>query len=565
MVKCYGCFGNISEEWNACPHCGYLRQTTAYSKWILKPGTMLNGKYVIGKSLGEGGFGITYLAYDVNMETKVAIKEYFPTQTVTRDVDGINGNSVIETTSGPYESYEEGLRKYVKEAATLSKFFNLPGIVSVKDFFYENGTAYIVMEFIDGMSLKTYLQSNGGKLSYDVAIALVQPVISSLEVIHSNKLLHRDISPDNIMIQYDGKIKLIDFGAARSIENQAESGMTVMLKHGYAPIEQYSRTGAQGAYTDVYGICAVLYRMLTGAMPSEATDRVQKDNLIPIRKLIKGVPKHIARAIEKGLSVMPENRQQSMQELYDELYISDKGLTRQKLDSFYTFLKRTLLVIVFLLVLLTVLGLYYKINYDKFDNVRNAINALMGNEEEDEFTDDETINSDSSKSKATESPKAEKTKKADKTSKAEKTPEATEEPTTTPMPEATATPTPSDIEKINEVSNEAEYDEELSDAIEAVKYGILSGKSNRTVSEILERYSDTEGKWEGIRDNDGTVYVKYTGRKNGEEFALIFKITSKTVSATQISISFELAGALKNGEAIKDYKRFFNDIVDEAG
>ena len=141
MKKCYGCFNTINDGAEFCPYCGYRALGGEQPKWILPPGTVLNGKYEVGRTLGEGGFGITYLAWDVNMETRVAIKEYYPTTEVSRDVTSQGGNSISKSTSGHYETFEEGMKRYVKEAATLSKFFDLPGIVSVKDFFYENETA----------------------------------------------------------------------------------------------------------------------------------------------------------------------------------------------------------------------------------------------------------------------------------------------------------------------------------------------------------------------------------------------------------------------------------------
>ncbi len=533
-------------------------------KWILPAGTILNGKYEIKSCLGEGGFGITYLAWDRNMETKIAIKEYFPANSVSRDTTQPGGNKIKKNVTMGSLNFDEGLKRYVKEASILAKFFDLPGIVSVKDFFYENDTAYFVMEYIEGMSLRDYLASNGGKIGYEEALALVQPVISSLHVIHQNNLLHRDISPDNIMLAKDGKIKLIDFGAARSMEQAADNGMTVMLKHGYAPIEQYSRNGAQGPYTDVYGVCAVLYRMITGEVPVDATDRASSDNakgdlLVPIRKIAKKVPKHVADAIEKGLSILPENRQQNMQALYDDLYISRRGVVEKKVDSAYSMLIKALVAIAVILIFVACLGVAYKINYDKFENVRNAFAVFAGKEIE---TDDVQYASvkDSISTKTREDDQSKEEPAETEASKDGDTESATEQ-NSAPATES------GNVSTTDNGSDGSVYkygqgtDAELDTAIEAVQKGVLES-SNEEVGTLLNNYSDYRGDWEAYRDDSGVVYVKYNGSKNAEDFSVIFEITSNKTSTNQIYISFRVAGALQNGQAVSDHNKFFKDIVE---
>lgn len=532
-------------------------------KWILPAGTILNGKYEIKSCLGEGGFGITYLAWDRNMETKIAIKEYFPANAVSRDTTEPGGNKIKKNVTMGSLNFDEGLKRYVKEASILAKFFDLPGIVSVKDFFYENDTAYFVMEYIEGMSLRDYLASKGGKIGYEEALALVQPVISSLHVIHQNNLLHRDISPDNIMLAKDGKIKLIDFGAARSMEQAADNGMTVMLKHGYAPIEQYSRNGAQGPYTDVYGVCAVLYRMITGEVPVDATDRASSDNakgdlLVPIKKLVKKVPKHVADAIEKGLSILPESRQQNMQALYDDLYISRRGVVEKKVDSAYSMLVKALVAIAAILILVACLGVAYKINYDKFENVRNAFAVFTGKEIEADdvqyaaVKEKATTSEDEKDSSVEESTASESSQDAD----AESAIVQESAPTTDVGGTATDGDTAGSVYKYGQGT-----DAELDTAIEAVQKGILES-GNKEVGTLLNDYSDYRGNWEAYRDDSGVVYVKYNGSKNAEDFSVIFEITSNRSSTNEIYISFRVAGALQNGQAVNDYNKFFKDIVE---
>ena len=339
--------------------------------------TVLAGKYLVGPVLGEGGFGITYAGYDLNMETRIAIKEYFPVELVTRDttrrsvggggkvyggsVPSANGASVsgnlssgvsssgsgsdrvISLSGEKSKTYQQGLKKYVDEARNVSQFADIPGIVSVKDFFYENNTAYIVMEYIEGISLKEYLKQKGGQLPEEEALAILRPVLEALEKVHAAGIVHRDISPDNIMLTFaeEGKtgagqsgasaiygnisaVKLIDFGAARMTSKNDQKSLTIILKHGYAPEEQYRSHGEQGPWTDVYALCAVLYRMLTGKVPEPAMDRLFSDGLKRPEELGGKVTPAVSEAIMRGLAVKKEDRIQSVRELMDALYAGKK-------------------------------------------------------------------------------------------------------------------------------------------------------------------------------------------------------------------------------------------------
>ena len=323
--------------------------------------TVLAGKYLVGPVLGEGGFGITYAGYDLNMETRIAIKEYFPVELVTRDttrltspdgkaVSGGGSDRVISLSGEKSKTYQQGLKKYVDEARNVSRFAGIPGIVSVKDFFYENDTAYIVMEYIEGISLKEYLRKKGGKVSEEEALAILRPVLEALEKVHAAGIVHRDISPDNIMLTFAEKekaeqasasdttstpsaaavygnisaVKLIDFGAARMTSKNDQKSLTIILKHGYAPEEQYRSHGEQGPWTDVYALCAVLYRMLTGKVPEPAMDRLFSDGLKSPEELGVQVRSAISEAMMRGLAVKKEDRIQSVRELMDALYAGKK-------------------------------------------------------------------------------------------------------------------------------------------------------------------------------------------------------------------------------------------------
>jgi len=305
---CMGCMNEVDINQEICPKCGY-KHGIQNSARGLQPQTILNGKYLVGKVIGEGGFGITYIAYDLVLNNRIAIKEYFPSELVTRDTSNGIQTSLTVLTGSKEEQYKKGIDRFVREAGNLAKFNNLPGIVSVKEFFYENNTAYMVMEYIDGVTLSKYLDDNGGKLPYSKVLEMMSPVMDSLEKVHEAGIIHRDISPDNIMVAKDGSMKLIDFGAARLVDNNDEKSLTVILKHGYAPEEQYHPDGKQGPWTDVYALAATMYKMITGIVPQESTDRVlNKDRLKSANKIINDVPKRISDALDHGLAVNGSER-----------------------------------------------------------------------------------------------------------------------------------------------------------------------------------------------------------------------------------------------------------------
>ena len=304
-----------------CSKCG-KDQTTEEPMHHLQPGTVLAGKYVVGAALGEGGFGITYLGLNERLDLKVAIKEYFPFGYVHR-VATVSSTVTDRTETADEAFFEKGRERFLSEARTLAKFYNEDGVVSVLDFFEENNTAYIVMEYLEGETLKAYLQRKG-KLSFDETVSLLMPAMRSLHRVHEKGLIHRDISPDNIMLTEE-KVKLLDFGAARYADGGSKS-MSVMLKHGYAPEEQYRRKGEQGPWTDVYALSATIYKCITGATPDDASERAYKDELkLPSEYGIKINPVQEA-ALMKGLSVYSENRYQSVDDLINGLLGKDETL-----------------------------------------------------------------------------------------------------------------------------------------------------------------------------------------------------------------------------------------------
>ncbi|SCX95860.1 Serine/threonine protein kinase [Lachnospiraceae bacterium XBB2008] len=286
----------------------------------LKPLTVLNGKYLIGKVLGEGGFGITYLGLDLTLNMKVAIKEYFPIQFASRNVYESNSNDIVVISGKSAINYQRKLERYEEEAKRLARLENLAGIVRVNTFFYENNTAYNVMEYVPGQNLLDYKNANKGQIHWKEALDIIEPMIKSLSVLHRNDIIHRDITPDNIMITDQKELVIIDFGTAVEIEEDDKS-KEIELKRGYAPPEQYTSHGNQGPWTDVYEVCATLYYMISGKVPPDALAILDKNaKIASLKDYDPSIPANIEAAIMKGLDVDVKYRIKNMDELYEHLY-----------------------------------------------------------------------------------------------------------------------------------------------------------------------------------------------------------------------------------------------------
>jgi len=294
-----------------CPDCGYVEGTEATSPLFLPPRTILEGKYLIGRVLGQGGFGITYLAWDANLNVKLAIKEYFPQDLASRAA----GHSQVSAYSGSMGSqYEYGLDKFLQEARTLAQFEGHPNIVSVRDYFKANGTAYFVMSYVEGITLKDHLENAGGTLPIDQALGVIMPVMDALKEVHAVNVLHRDISPDNIFINRRGQVILIDFGAARQAIGEKGRSLSIILKPGYAPEEQYRSKGEQGPWTDIYAMAATVYHLITGQQPPEALERLVDDNMTPPSQLGLTLQENEEQALIKALAVRAQDRFQTVHE-----------------------------------------------------------------------------------------------------------------------------------------------------------------------------------------------------------------------------------------------------------
>ncbi|MBD8972253.1 MAG: serine/threonine protein kinase [Clostridiales bacterium] len=281
----------------------------------LAAGTIVYGVYVIESVLGEGGFGVTYLALKKDTGQTVALKEYYPLAYGSRRP----GSCEIEPVSGKEVEYDHGRERFVREASVLHEFCYLDGIVKVWDCFETNGTAYIIMDYIDGITLKEYVSCHGG-MGYDEWMDMLSPILKSLITLHKHGVIHRDISPDNLMIGMDNQLYLIDFGAAKEIEYGKTT--TVLLKVGYAPPEQYLHDGEMGAWTDVYAICATIYTALCGKAPVDAVARLQGKALIPLEDQGVMLEAWQSNAIQKGMRIRAAERYQNVEELYEALTVA---------------------------------------------------------------------------------------------------------------------------------------------------------------------------------------------------------------------------------------------------
>ena len=296
-----------------CPECGRPYGSVKAESFALKPGTILDGKYLVGEMLGQGGFGITYIGFDLLLEQKVAIKEYYPMSTgmVSRE----NSTTVVWSSAVMQKSgMEKGFDSFLKEARKMAKLRSIPSVVGVNSVFIQNETAYIVMDFIEGETLLKKLQREG-PMDYGTCVSLMTPIMQALSEVHKHGIIHRDISPDNIMVQNDGRLILLDLGAAKDLDIQGKDGnmqsSQMVAKQGFSPVEQYGRDGKIGSWTDVYAMAATIYYCCTGVLPPSATDRTIDDTLTCRPRLTKEQFDVLAFC----MNVLPQNRPQNMDAL----------------------------------------------------------------------------------------------------------------------------------------------------------------------------------------------------------------------------------------------------------
>lgn len=316
---CFGCMHMLPAPEAVCPHCGHDNRIRVNDPTYL-PATVLQGQYFVGKALGRGGFGITYLGYDMNLERVVAIKEYFPAAMANREA----GSNTLHTYRESQGDYERGCQRALEEGRMVARMGNVPGVVQIYNVFQANGTVYIVMEYIQGVTLASMVKQAGGRIAWKQLLELMLPIMDALHTIHGMRVVHRDVSPDNIMIRQNGQAVLLDFGAAHNVSEHTASEHSVSLRMGYAPIEQYSRTGKQDGRIDEYALCATMYHALTGVKPPDATERLFEESELQALAPA-GVPAAVEQVLLKGMSVKAQDRYSSVAEFKAALLAADQA------------------------------------------------------------------------------------------------------------------------------------------------------------------------------------------------------------------------------------------------
>ena len=299
MRRCNNCFEIIDESFQFCPNCGYRDGNPPEEAYFLYPGVVLQGRYSIGEVIGVGGFGITYKAFDNTLGSVIAVKEFYPSGIVNRN---LGTNDIIIYAKKREQEFYFFKERFLDEARNMAKFNSEQNIVNVFEFFEENNTAYIAMEFLEGQGLNKYLHENNDLVEVDFAVKIAEEIAGALGKLHSIGIIHRDISPDNIFLCNDGKIKLIDFGAARFSRDENRQ-LTVILKPGFAPPEQYEQINKQGPWTDIYALGATLYYIMTGQCPEESTNRKINDTLIFPNKINPNIPEYLSNTIMKAMAI----------------------------------------------------------------------------------------------------------------------------------------------------------------------------------------------------------------------------------------------------------------------
>lgn len=326
-IRCPNCMKEFEEEYGLCPYCGFELGTPQEEIYMLPQGTVLAARYVIGVSLGCGGFANTYKAWDRKLETVVAIKEFYYGDMVNR-VIGRTDVILLSSKSGAVQQYRHLLDRFLDEARYTAKFNQHENIIHIYDFFEENQTAYYVMEHMEGKDLSHYLKEHGGSIDVDTTITILQPIMEALEAVHKEGMIHRDVSPDNIFLLNNGKIKLFDFGLAKFSEKDTDTEVNV--KPGYTPPEQYDVKSRQGPWTDIYALGATMYRAITGIVPQESVMRRDEgDEVLRIREIKPEIPEYIDACLTRAMSLEPAFRFKTVEQ-FEEVLVSRRTVRSEK-------------------------------------------------------------------------------------------------------------------------------------------------------------------------------------------------------------------------------------------
>ena len=318
--RCPHCMEELGElNGNFCPFCGFNAAQNPQPPEALPRESILHGKYLIGDVLGRGGFGITYIGFDLSLESKVAIKEYYPSGSAMRreGESSLYWNSTCASQTSRQGAYDD----FLKEARKMARVDGIPSIVRVRETFLENETAYIVMDYVEGETLKTRLRRDG-VLTYSACYAMLRPMMEDLQKVHQLGIIHLDISPDNIMIQKDGSVKLLDLGAAKDLSKKSDGQSQLVTKNGFSPAEQYMDSGKIGPWTDVYALCATIYYACYGKLVPQALERLDQDTLTFDLPAKEAIPQNVIETLKKGLAIRAAERIQSVEELMQRLNVS---------------------------------------------------------------------------------------------------------------------------------------------------------------------------------------------------------------------------------------------------
>ncbi|MDE5946991.1 MAG: protein kinase, partial [Oscillospiraceae bacterium] len=329
---CYRCMENYDGFKTVCPHCGY-DENSSYNNMYLAPGTVLHERYLVGVLINFNGEGATYIAYDKVIDCKVLLREYMPVNLCTR----VEGKPTISVNYNNLAKYKAFMAEYTELNKSLARLRNNTNINPTLDMFAENNTTYTIFEYIEGCKLLDYLKQNAGELTWEQVSKLLPPLFTTIGIIHNAGIIHRAISPDTVYVTSKGEIKLSGFciSSVRTIGG----GLEPELFKGYAAPEQYSSniSSRQGTWTDVYGLSALLYRVLTGCMPTESIERTESDNLCEPYVLNKNIPKQVSRTIMDGLNVSGSNRIQTITEFVTRLFEqNDEDIKIRNTNSFNT-------------------------------------------------------------------------------------------------------------------------------------------------------------------------------------------------------------------------------------